>query len=215
MFIDLITKNPEVYFSWVLVVMFSICLHELAHAYTALKLGDDTAADAGHLTLNPLVQMGPMSMVILCIIGIAWGAVPVTPSRLRGRAGYAVVAFAGPAANIVLAFIFAFLVAIIPLLPIGAAQAQFVHDFVSLGAMTNVVLFIFNLIPIPMLDGWTVFSHFFPAMNRISPETASMITWGVFMAVFITPLGQLMWSLGSSGADQFVHFWQFALGFML
>ena len=64
-----------------LVVVFSICLHEFVHAWTALQFGDTTAADRGHLTLNPLKQMGPMSIIMFLILGFAWGAVPVNRSE--------------------------------------------------------------------------------------------------------------------------------------
>ena len=85
-----------------LVVVFSVCLHEYAHARAALWQGDATAAEQGHLTLNPLKQMGPMSLIMLLIIGIAWGAVPVNPGRMRHRYSDALVSFAGPATNLAL-----------------------------------------------------------------------------------------------------------------
>ena len=84
-----------------LVVVFSICLHEFFHAWTAMKLGDMTAADRGHLTLNPLKQMGPFSIIMFLFLGFAWGAVPVDNSVLRARNRHApaIVALAGPATN--------------------------------------------------------------------------------------------------------------------
>ena len=94
MFIEYFTTNPGFAITWIGIVMFSICLHEYAHAATALKLGDDTAANEGHLTLNPMIQMGLMSIIFLFIIGIAWGSVPVDERRLRGKYGPAIVAVA-------------------------------------------------------------------------------------------------------------------------
>jgi hypothetical protein len=84
-------------------VIGSIVLHELAHGWAAIRLGDTTPRDLGHMTWNPLVHMGGFSLVVFAVIGIAWGMMPVDPSRLRGRYGDALVALAGPAMNIVLA----------------------------------------------------------------------------------------------------------------
>ena len=81
LFVEMAKSNPFFYFSWVFIVVFSICVHEYAHAATALQLGDDTAAQSGHLTLNPMVQMGGTSLAALLLVGVAWGAVPVNPPR--------------------------------------------------------------------------------------------------------------------------------------
>ncbi|MCX6995813.1 MAG: site-2 protease family protein, partial [Kiritimatiellaeota bacterium] len=70
-------EQPFFFFAWVGIVTFSICVHEFAHAWMALRCGDDTAARAGHLSLNPFRQMGPSSLIALLVVGIAWGAVPV------------------------------------------------------------------------------------------------------------------------------------------
>ena len=72
MFIARLINAPEVYVPLVLIVIFSICAHELMHAWTALKQGDDTAARLGHLTLNPLKQMGVTSLIMLAFVGVAW-----------------------------------------------------------------------------------------------------------------------------------------------
>ena len=89
MFIARLIENPRVYAPLALIVIFSICAHELMHAWTALKQGDDTAARLGHLTLNPLKQMGVVSLVMFAFVGVAWGAVPVDPSRMRRRWSHA------------------------------------------------------------------------------------------------------------------------------
>ncbi len=108
LFIFYMSESPAYYFSWVFSVMFSICVHEYAHAAMALHHGDDTASQRGHLTLNPLVQMGIRSLILLFVIGIAWGSVPVNLAKLRTRRSAAAVAFAGPLANLFLCVIFGF-----------------------------------------------------------------------------------------------------------
>ena len=84
-FLFLAYKDTKMFLMISLVVVFSICLHEFFHAWTALQFGDTTAADRGHLTLNPLRQMGPMSIIMFLLLGFAWGAVPVNPAFLRAR----------------------------------------------------------------------------------------------------------------------------------
>ena len=180
---------------WVVIVMFSICLHELAHAWVALKHGDDTATQAGHLSLNPTIQMGPYSLLLLAVLGLAWGAVPVDEGRMRSRASGAWVAAAGPLTNLALMVLFA----------IGWAIADLVITFpeneISLiliafytGTLLNALLFILNSLPIPMLDGWRVFGHFYPRMLTINPHTARQIGYLVILMIFIAPpLNGFLW----------------------
>ena len=80
---DLWQQNPMLLCSWVFWVILSICLHELGHGYAAIKCGDDTPRLSGHMTLNPIVHMGVPSLVMFAIVGIAWGMMPVDPSRFR------------------------------------------------------------------------------------------------------------------------------------
>ena len=87
LFINHLFTDPQYFFAIALLVMFSISFHEFSHAWMALREGDPTAADAGHLTLNPLKQMGIISLVMFAIIGIAWGQVPVNPRNFRRSTG--------------------------------------------------------------------------------------------------------------------------------
>src|SRR6056297_3003392 len=77
--------------SWAVWVILSICLHELAHGWTAIRLGDDTPVVTGHMTWNPIVHMGAFSLFVFAFIGIAWGQMPINPSKLRGRYAESVV----------------------------------------------------------------------------------------------------------------------------
>ena len=140
-------ENPFYYFSWIFVVMFSICVHEYAHAATALRRGDNTAALLGHLSLNPLKQMGVQSLVMLVLFGVAWGAVPVNPRRLKSSASEAMVALAGPLANLVLVLFFTvLLLATDRWLPVKS-----VTSFCWLAAQANGILFLLNMLPVPPL----------------------------------------------------------------
>ncbi len=167
LFITQLFENPRMFAAVLLLVVFSVCLHECLHAYAALLQGDSTAADRGHLTLNPLRQMGLFSLIALLLIGIAWGEVPVDRSRLRHRYSRALVALAGPAANLGLFVAFTLSAA---LLFRAGSSAGFAMTTLLNGAMLNAVLLLFNLLPVPGLDGWAVVDSFFPDGVRVGSE---------------------------------------------
>ncbi len=199
LFVTRILENPAVYVPWVLLVAFSICIHEFMHAYTAHRLGDDTAAESGHLTLNPLVQMGWISLVMLLLIGIAWGSVPVNPSRLRGRYASAAVSFAGPLSNLVLCALFGlFAMALRNTLPDSPLVL-----IMSLGSLVNGALFVLNMIPAPPLDGWSILSDFVPALKNLSPQVLSQMSWFLLLLIFMTNAFSFVWSGGAFLAGLF------------
>ena len=158
----------------ILVVSFPV--HEFSHALAAFRLGDSTARFMGRLTLNPVAHFDPLGAGMLAIsslagVGIGWAKpTPVNPVNLDfGRRGEAIVAAAGPISNLILAAL-----AAIPLrfvLASGDMLAQVranpVSDFAFGVALffvsINAVLFVFNLLPIPPLDGWKVFTSFLDA----------------------------------------------------
>lgn len=159
--------NPPMLVSWVLWVILSICLHELGHGVAAIWQGDDTPIKRNRMTLNPLVHMGTMSLIAFAFIGIAWGQMPVNPSRFRwGRIGDAVVSAAGPAVNVILALISLTAFAIIKNHVIGTEPpSNFVDNlgtFFMTGGMLNIALAMLNLIPVPPLDG----SHILGALSQ-------------------------------------------------
>lgn len=174
-----------------LVVVFSICLHEFCHAWTALQFGDTTAADRGHLTLNPLKQMGPMSIFMFLILGFAWGAVPVNPGALRTRNRHApaIVSLAGPATNFGLFligfFFFGFLqTRIWNLIENVTAGTAILELFFLLGSY-NCFLCIFNLLPIPGLDGWNALTEYVPRLKSPDSEFAKGITIFLILCLFL------------------------------
>ena len=98
-FITNLYRDPLLFFSVIVAVGFSVCVHEFFHAWIAKKCGDNTAAQAGHLTLNPLKQMGIISIIMLLLLGFCWGSVPVNNAVLSKRQRIA-VSLAGPGANL-------------------------------------------------------------------------------------------------------------------
>ena len=177
MFIQTLFSDPRLFFSRLLIVVFSVCFHEYCHALTAYKLGDPTAAERGHLTLNPLKQMGITSLLMLCFIGIAWGQVPVDPDNLQKKHSRMLVAASGPAANLILSLLFS-------ILALAAAvhnSAQFAVQMLFFGAIINMVLAIFNLLPIPGLDGWNILRTYW----RRDLRTAGEAVKGIFLILVI------------------------------
>ncbi|MCH2135010.1 MAG: site-2 protease family protein [Phycisphaerales bacterium] len=143
--------------SWAVIVIGAITLHELGHGWAALWEGDNTPREYGRMTANPIVHMGTMSLLMFAIIGIAWGLMPVRPDRFRhGNAGRALVAFAGPAVNLILFLLFATCYGL--LLRSGATGdfASNLKIFLTLGGLLNGALLLFNLLPLPPLDGWCI-----------------------------------------------------------
>ncbi len=178
-------------FSWIFWVVLSICLHELGHGWAAIRQGDDTPIALGHMNLNPLVHMGQMSLLMFAIIGIAWGMMPVNPSRFRdGRFGDAKVAAAGPAMNLLLALITLTGLGVLAGMTAGkdVANSTFVNNFgmfLWVGGRLNLALMILNLLPIPPLDGSTIVRSLVPSTERFySHEAIDRIGLFMLIAVF-------------------------------
>ena len=207
LFITTLFENPFMYFAWVGMVAFSICFHEYAHAQMLYRLGDDTAAREGHLSLNPMVQMGPVSLVLLLLIGIAWGAVPVNTRHLRTRGAVAMGSFAGPAANLLLCLIFGAITTALMRWGGESPAAMLAGRLFGVGTAANGVLFVFNMLPVPMLDGWSVFTLFFPSWGNLSPQQVQNYSLIFMAANFLTPVGSWIWMLGSLLAQLVMRGW--------
>jgi Zn-dependent protease len=144
---------------FLLALVVSISFHEFSHAWSAYELGDPTARNLGRLTLNPVAHFDPIGAMMIVFMsisgwGIGWGKpVPVNPFNLKKvnpRVGMGLTAAAGPFSNLVLATLFA-----IPL-RLGLGMPQLLAHFLLILVYTNVGLAIFNLIPLPPLDGFSV-----------------------------------------------------------
>ena len=157
-----------------IVLLFSLTVHETAHAWTADRLGDPTARLLGRVSLNPVVHADPIGTVLfplLSMIGglplIGWAKpVPVNVSRLRrARADYVLVAAAGPASNLLIAIAASLALALLPAAPETVGESEVAAPLAALfsrALVLNVLLAVFNMLPIPPLDGGNVLSGLLP-----------------------------------------------------
>jgi Zn-dependent protease len=193
--------------SWIFWVLFSITLHELAHGWAALWQGDDTPRRYRRMTMNPIVHMGPMSLLMFAIIGIAWGLMPVDPSRFRWkRKGRVVVAAAGPAMNILLALLSLTVAAVwLEYGPVREPLFSNVQHFLFIGGMLNLVLAVFNLLPFPPLDGSNILMGLSLRWYRLyqNPQ-AQMVGMFILLAVFVSGIGSLLFGAAASVGNRYV-----------
>ena len=156
----------DVVIPWFLILIVSLSVHEAAHAWTADRLGDPTARHLGRLTVNPLKHVDLIGTVIFPLLAvysglplIGWAKpVPVTLRNLRSpRRDFAVVALAGPVSNLLLASLGAVIVSVA-----ASGASGLVMNLVIFAAQMNVLLAVFNLIPVPPLDGGNVLAGLVP-----------------------------------------------------
>lgn len=153
----------------ILIIIFLVLpFHEWAHAYTALKLGDTSVKYRGRLTLNPLAHIDPFGALALLLFGFGWAKpVPIDPRNFKNpKAGMALTALMGPVANIVAALagglIYMALVALFPQFLFANTVGKYIALFFQFYIRVNCTLAVFNLIPIPPLDGSKILFLFLP-----------------------------------------------------
>jgi Zn-dependent protease len=173
MLVELLLKSPVIFLRVICIIIISICIHELAHGQAAIHQGDKTPQLTGHMTLNPVVHMGIPSLIFLCLTGMAWGAMPVNPDKFRHpKWGNILVSAAGPLANLGLA------IAALLLLKwrMESESLQFLSSqFLYLIAYFNLMLFLFNMLPCPPLDGFYIFSEIFPGFKSLRSNPYSFL----------------------------------------
>lgn len=169
-------RNQLIYrISLLIPLVLSLTVHEWAHAWSAYKLGDDTASRRGRLTLNPIPHIDPIGTILLPMLGIPFGwakPVPVNPLRFDRRwsmrTGMAITAAAGPVSNFILAFICAVSLGLLmrfrpeTFIATSLGQAPPAVALIQMGFVINVSLGIFNLLPIPPLDGSRILARYVP-----------------------------------------------------
>ncbi len=208
------------------VLIFSIVVHELAHAWVALKEGDDTAQSLGRITLNPISHLDPVGSFLVPMIlwftntGLLFGwakPVPIDPRKFRDfRGGDIRVSLAGIVSNLILAVVFTLLVVVFVMLqgafPAAESTFGFLIRTANFGIFINLILAFFNLIPIPPLDGSHVLYHFLPRGWRAGYQQAGRFGILVVMAlVFLVPsfFNVILWPVFflMDLANSFINLW--------
>ena len=201
----------------ILIIFLVLPIHECAHAWAAHKMGDETAAYSGRLTLNPLAHIDILGALCLLITGFGWAKpVPINPLKFKKqRFGIAITAAAGPLSNLAVSFIAMIIYRIVLSLPGGSgyflsSAGDITGGFVILYILqffilVNIGLAIFNLIPIPPLDGSKIISYFTSAKLDRWIYEPQLIVNAVFFAVIIT--GILSKPLNIIGGYVYDLFW--------
>lgn len=182
--------------SWIFWVLFSITLHELAHGWAAIWQGDNTPIVYQRMTLNPVTHMGAWSLIMFALVGIAWGVMPVDPSRFRWkRRGRIVVSGAGPAMNVLLAIIALTGAAAWGVWGPSSNTRLFdnVMVFLVTGGWLNIFLALFNLLPLPPLDGANILAGMsFTFYRWFQSPQVQQIGFFILLAIFMSGIGWLL-----------------------
>ncbi|PLT35908.1 site-2 protease family protein [Bacillus sp. V5-8f] len=174
----------------VAVLLIAFTIHEFSHAYVAYKFGDPTAKDQGRVTLNPISHIDPLGTLLLLIAGFGW-ARPVPVNRFnfkRPRLAGVLVSFAGPLSNLIIAAI-GFIIWY-SLIGTGLDTNGPVYTFFNMLIQINIVLFVFNMLPLPPLDGYHILQDLAP--THIRAKMIQFESYGalIFLIIVITPLDQ-------------------------
>lgn len=187
------------------IIFIAITVHEYAHGYAALKMGDPTAKLSGRLSMNPLAHMDIVGALSMLIFGFGWAKpVPINPNNFKNhKKGTVIVSLAGPISNLFLAFLGSVLYGIFRRIGFGNFSSQFSEIFYGLLAqliLLNVCFGIFNLVPFPPLDGAKIVGAFLPHKTYFKimqyeryafPILIVLMYLGIFdkiLGVLITPI---------------------------
>lgn len=182
--------NVIEYLPFILMVIISLPIHELAHAFVAYKLGDDTAYYQGRLTINPLAHLDIFGTISMILFGFGWAKpVNVNPMRFKCnmRLGMALTALAGPVSNLLLALLFMVLSKGSYLLgsATGVVFFYFLNWLFFIMMQTNTYLAFFNLLPIPPLDGSRILNHFLPYRAQVFMDNLERYSSYIILGILI------------------------------
>ncbi len=201
---SLLFSEPWVFAAFVAVFVISLSIHEYAHALVGFLLGDATAKQQGRLTLDPRAHIDPLGFISLLLLGFGWGKpVPYNPYHLRlPRLGPVLIAIAGPTSNVILGTLFTFL---FQWTAVHLGGSNVLTIFAQAGAFLNFSLALFNLIPVPPLDGSKLLlalldEYRFETAHRWITLQGPNLLLGVVLLDMVLPVGPLAWISATSGA---------------
>lgn len=191
MVLNLLFSEPLVFLAWLVAMVMAISLHEFFHAFAAYLQGDPTAKNVGRLTLNPLRHLDLWGTVMLLLAGFGWGKpVPYNPYNLKNqRWGPALVALAGPAANLFLILVCGFILRLLVTYSV-LPSSNMLFTLLELIVVLNTVWLTFNLIPIPPLDGSKLLFAILP--ERYNHFKFFLLTRGPFLLMGLIILDSLI-----------------------
>jgi Zn-dependent protease len=191
--VDTLPGTIVAFLNRIIALVIAITVHEFAHAWTAHELGDPTSKHQGRLTLNPLAHLDPIGSLMILVARFGWGKpVPVNPYMLRTdpTVGMALVSVAGPLSNIITAFLFALPIRFgaLSLVPVGMTGVMV--DLLGSIIIINLVLAIFNMIPLAPLDGYKVALALLPA--DLAHRVRQVETYGPLILILLIFLPSLI-----------------------
>ncbi|MDO9546238.1 MAG: site-2 protease family protein [Pelolinea sp.] len=191
----MLNNSPSYFISGVITLMIAFTFHEFAHAWTATQFGDDTPRLYGRLTLNPIAHLDLLGSLMLIFVGFGWAKpVPINPSKIRQHSPSALmfVAISGPLSNFLLAVLasiplrFGLVTPTLPLIDLFPTPYQFLLFFL----FTNLGLMVFNLIPLPPLDGEEILEFILPPAWEDNWQ--SIKSYGPYILMGLLFLGPLI-----------------------
>jgi Zn-dependent protease len=205
----LLDLNPVSLIIRAIVLLVAMTAHEFAHVYVAYRMGDTTAADQGRLTLNPMVHINPIGFLMGVLIGFGFlGSAPINPARMRNpRWGYLAAVAAGPTSNLLLAIAFAIVVRLFPdLLFTPGVVSNFFQTMIFL----NIILALFNIIPLFPLDGWSIAYSLLPPDQahwwRANQQNSYYVFMGLILLSFVSSQFNILGILISGPSRQLFLF---------
>lgn len=176
----------------IVVLLIAFTVHEFAHAYVAYKFGDSTAKNQGRLTLNPIEHLDPIGTLLLLIFGFGWARpVPVNRNHFKNpRLAGVLVSVAGPLSNLLIAIIGYFVFFLLLSSGVAGAWLPYMNTFINFLVHINILLFVFNLLPIPPLDGYRIIEDLVPTRVRVKMTQFEQYGTLIFLILVITPLSQ-------------------------
>jgi len=201
--IQLLIKNPIAFFIAIFVLIFplliSITVHEWSHGMVAYLFGDPTPKRQGRLTFNPLAHLDPIGTLMLFIVGIGWAKpIEINPDNIPGKTKQMLVALAGPASNLVMAILFSVILYImsqyfdisLTRFQLEAGIIGILGGFLSIIIQINIILAIFNMLPIPPLDGSNIVKWILP-QNIAEAYYSKLAPFGLFFLLLLMFTGAL------------------------